>query len=103
MSRKGKGALFALSAAAGYSIFKAVREFIDYQKLKNKDVYINAEAVDIQDMRPVIRKSICTGEEEAGFKDASGRFTSYMLIKSDADLEIFRKKYDIQGDIPVEY
>ena len=37
---------------------------------------------------PVIRSSICTGEQTAGFKDpVSGRFQEYMLIRNDGDLQ----------------
>ncbi len=44
----------------------------------------------------VIRASICTGEKVAGFKDKqSGQFTEVMLIRSDKDLEEFRKKYKV--------
>ena len=46
---------------------------------------------------PVIRSSICTGEQTAGFKDAaSGRFEELMLIRSDADLEEFMRLYDVE-------
>lgn len=39
---------------------------------------------------PVIRSSICTGEQTAGFKDpVSGRFQEYMLIRNDKDLQEF--------------
>ena len=105
MSRRVlKGAvLISGIAAAAYSTYKAAKEFIEYKKLKNKDIYINTEMTELSEMIPVIRKSICTGEEEAGFKDKSGNFTSYMLIRNSADLETFKKKYGIEGDISVEY
>lgn len=89
--------------AAGYSMYKAGKEFIEYKKLKNKDVYINAEMREISDLTPVIRASICTGEKEAGFKDKHGNFTSYMLIKNESDLAAFKQKYGIEGEVPVEY
>ena len=39
---------------------------------------------------PVIRSSICTGEQTAGFRDtASGKFEEVMLLRSDADLQEF--------------
>lgn len=53
---------------------------------------------------PVIRCSICTGEQVAGFKDLSdGRFEEVMLIRSSADLEEFRERYGIMGDIEKIY
>ena len=59
---------------------------------------------DIQKLTPVIRCSICTGEQVAGFRDnATGRFTDVMLIKNSRDLDAFRKKYGIEGDIEKIY
>lgn len=46
---------------------------------------------------PVIRSSICTGEQTAGFKDpVSGRFEEVMLIRSREDLEEFLRLYDLE-------
>lgn len=43
---------------------------------------------------PVLRCSICTGEQVAGFKDVqSGKFTEIMLIRSESDLEEFLQAY----------
>ena len=45
---------------------------------------------------PVIRTSICTGEQTAGFKDTvSGRFQEYMLIRNDSDLQEFLRRYQV--------
>lgn len=54
--------------------------------------------------KPVIRASICTGEQTAGFRYLSnGRFEEVMLIKSNADLEDFKSQYGIEGDIDTIY
>ncbi len=46
--------------------------------------------------KPVIRASICTGEQAAGFKDReSGHFHEVMLIKDGKDLEAFMKAYGL--------
>ena len=46
---------------------------------------------------PVLRSSICTGEQTAGFKDeATGRFEEIMLIRSDADLAAFLETYGVE-------
>lgn len=59
---------------------------------------------DAQHMTPVIRCSICTGEQVAGFRDnVTGKFTDVMLIQSSHDLEAFRKKYGIKGEIEKVY
>lgn len=43
---------------------------------------------------PVIRASICTGEQVAGFRDeATGKFTEMMLLRSEADLRTFMRTY----------
>ncbi|MDE6921997.1 MAG: aspartate dehydrogenase [Oscillospiraceae bacterium] len=48
---------------------------------------------------PVIRSSICTGEQVAGFKDlSSGRFEELMLIRSRADLLEFTRLYQVEED-----
>lgn len=60
---------------------------------------------DRENLRPVIRSSICTGKRVAGFKDLrTGRFSEVMLVRSQADLEEFRILYGIGAeDIATEY
>lgn len=51
---------------------------------------------DKENYKPVLKCSICTGEQAAGFKNIhTGRFEEVMLIKSDKDLNEFMKTYDI--------
>lgn len=46
---------------------------------------------------PVIRSSICTGEQVAGFKDpVSGRFEELMLIRDGSDLSEFLHRYQVE-------
>jgi len=46
---------------------------------------------------PVIRSSICTGEQVAGFKDpVSGRFEELMLLRNEADLREFLERYQVE-------
>ena len=54
---------------------------------------------------PVIRASICTGEQVAGFKDReSGRFEELMLIRDDKDLQEYLRRYNFRKeDIKYEY
>ncbi|MCR5268007.1 MAG: aspartate dehydrogenase [Lachnospiraceae bacterium] len=50
-----------------------------------------------------MQASICTGEKVAGFKDKDGgHFTEVMLIRTDADLERFKKLYGIT-EVKTEY
>ena len=45
---------------------------------------------------PVIRSSICTGEQVAGFKDpVSGKFDDLMLIRDGGDLAEFLSQYQV--------
>ena len=54
--------------------------------------------------KPILMKSICTGETTAGFKDlATGKYTDVMLIRDAKDLDEFRGFYGITGEIDTEY
>ena len=54
---------------------------------------------DRENQKPVIRSSICTGEQVAGFKDLhTGKFTEIMLVRSNEDMEEFTKKYGISRE-----
>ncbi len=54
--------------------------------------------------RLVIKASICTGEQVAGFKDIhTGKIEEIMLIRSEADLDNFKKMYGINEKIEKEY
>ena len=52
-------------------------------------------------MRPMIRSSICTGEQVAGFQNIhTGKFSEVMLLRNHRDLAEFLYIYDIsQADI----
>ena len=55
-------------------------------------------------MKPVIRASICTGEQVVGFKDLqTGNMKEIMLIKSPKELENFKRMYGITEEIEKEY
>ena len=46
--------------------------------------------------KPVIRESICTGEQVAGFKSrAGGEFHEVMLIRDNDDLKEFMNTYGL--------
>lgn len=51
---------------------------------------------DREKVKPVIKASICNGEQVAGFKDIhTGKFTQVMLINNSRDLDEFLEIYDI--------
>ena len=46
---------------------------------------------------PVIRSSICTGEQVAGFKDiVSGKFEELVLIRNTHDFQEFLCRYQVE-------
>lgn len=46
--------------------------------------------------KPIVRASICTGEQVAGFKEKeSGIFHEVMLVKTPRDLDIFMQIYGL--------
>ena len=63
---------------------------------KKKEVKKEVTPYDKSLYTPVLRCSICTGEQTAGFRNIhSGKFTGVMLIRSDKDLESFMQTYGL--------
>ncbi len=53
---------------------------------------------------PVLRCSICTGEQVACMREReSGKLREIMLIRDADDLETFRKNYGVTGEIRKVY
>jgi len=47
---------------------------------------------------PVLKCSICTGEQVAGFKDIrTGKFEDIMLIRTEEDLKQFQRLYNVKN------
>ncbi|MEE0597137.1 MAG: aspartate dehydrogenase [Agathobacter sp.] len=62
------------------------------------------KSYDKENKRPIIKASICNGEQVAGFKDIhTGKIEEVMLIRSRADLENFKAMYGIDEAITKEY
>ena len=58
------------------------------------------EDYDRETLRPVIRVSICTGEQVAGFQNLTGGgFREVQLIRSRQDLQDFMDRYGI-SEVP---
>ena len=54
------------------------------------------EQFDKANYRAVLKCSICTGEQVAGFKNIhTGEFHDLMLIKNAEDLDAFQEMYDV--------
>ncbi len=70
--------------------------------LKKKEAEI--KTYDKQNEKPVIKASICNGEQVAGFKNISnGSFREVMLIQNSEDLKYFKEQYGITTDIEKIY
>lgn len=52
---------------------------------------------DKEHLQPVLKCSICNGEQVAGFKNLqTGKFEEIMLIRNEKDMERFMKLYGIE-------
>lgn len=70
---------------------------------KKSNIKTDIKQYDKNDWKPVIKCSICNGEQVAGFKDIhTGRFEEIMLIKDNDDLTAFMKLYGLT-DVSKEY
>lgn len=59
---------------------------------------------DKENQKPVLKCSICNGEQVAGFQDIhTGRITEIMFIRDKKDMELFRSQYGIEGEITKIY
>ena len=66
-----------------------------FGRKKKKEVF----SFDRTEMKPVLRSSICTGEQVAGFKELkTGKFQDVCLIKSQTDLREFMEQYGIREE-----
>lgn len=70
---------------------------------KKSNIKTGIKQYDEKDWKPVIKCSICNGEQVAGFKDIhTGRFEEIMLIRNNEDLAAFKKSYGLT-DVSKEY
>ena len=57
------------------------------------------KSYDKENLKPIIRASICNGEQVAGFKDINtGKFSEVMLIRDHKDLYEFKEMYGIRDE-----
>ena len=69
-----------------------------FRKKTEKKIY------DKEHQKPVLKCSICTGEQVAGFQDIhTGVFEDVMLIRDAADLQAFKERYGIKDELPKIY
>lgn len=64
---------------------------------------IQRKEYDKENYRAIVRSSICTGEQIAGFKNIhTGKFEEVMLIRDGRDMDEFMEMYDLAA-ITKEY
>lgn len=62
-----------------------------------KKAQIQKNFYDTENQIPILKCSICNGEQVAGFKDIhTGKFEEIMCIKNNGDLEKFKQSYGIE-------
>ena len=65
---------------------------------------IEHKTFDRENQIPVIKASICNGEQVVGFMNkTTGDFEEVMMIRSAKELESFRETYQIEGEIKKVY
>lgn len=65
---------------------------------------VTKETYDMERQKPVLKCSICTGEQVAGFLDIhTGVFEDVMLVRSAEDLQEFRDLYGIKEELSKIY
>lgn len=66
---------------------------------------VKKQTYDKETLRPVIRSSICTGEQVAGFRNLqTGKFSEVMLIRNGGDLQEFLDTYALsEAEVRREY
>ena len=88
-------------ATVGMIMMAKSKKVVRVRLFKKKTV---TKAYDKENKKPVIKASICNGEQVAGFKNIhTGKIEEVMLIKNQADLDAFKKMYGIDDEIEKEY
>lgn len=65
---------------------------------RNKKESIPVIEYNPENQRPVLKCSICNGEQVAGFKDKqTGHFTEVMLVRNGQDLDAFMEMCDLSS------
>lgn len=78
------------------------RKILDTAVSRKQAVYAS-KTYDRDNYKPVLKCSICNGEQVAGFKDIhTGKFEEAALIRNEKELENFMRSYGID-EISKEY
>lgn len=70
---------------------------------KKQTKSVSRQNYDPENQRPVLRCSICSGEQVAGLRDIhTGKFEEVMLIRNDRELREFMDMYGV-SEVTREY
>lgn len=71
-----------------------------FQKKKQEKAKLEYDSIN---QKPVLKCSICNGEQVAGFKDMrTGKFHEVMFVRNEKDLQTFKEMYGLH-DVAKEY
>ena len=74
-----------------------------FQKKTSKKQTVEKREYDKVNEKPVLKYSICNGEQVAGFKDQrTGKFHEVMFVRDEKDLQAFKEMYGL-SDVAKEY
>ena len=74
-----------------------------FQKTTSKKQTVENREYDKVNEKPVLKCSICNGEQVAGFKDQrTGKFHEVMFVRDEKDLQEFKEMYGL-SDVAKEY
>ena len=74
-----------------------------FQKKTSKKQTVEKREYDKVNEKPVLKCSICNGEQVAGFKDQrTGKFHEVMFVRYEKDVQAFKEMYGL-SDVAKEY
>lgn len=74
-----------------------------FQRRNQKKQPAEKREYDSENEKPILKCSICNGEQVAGFKDKrTGKFHEVMFVRSEKDLQQFKEMYGL-SDVTKEY
>ena len=77
-------------------IFSRRRRLNSAKRQKKKPEKTEIRTYDTINEKPVLKCSICNGEQVAGFKDTrTGKFHEVMFVRDEKDLQQFKEMYGL--------
>ena len=93
-----------MGMTANKMLLEWLNDHLPHKGKKDAPADASSSSYDPAVQKPVLHKSICSGETTAGFKNLkTGKYTDVALIRNDADLKQFMKEYGIKEIPETEY